>query len=317
MSASATSSTALHALIPADCAGLRLDQALSRLFPDFSRSRLQAWVKEGRVTVNDQRLEGKTKIWGGERVVLEAAVEVTDDASAQDIPLEIVHEDEALIVINKPSDLVVHPGNGNLNGTLMNALLFHAPGLGSLPRAGIVHRLDKDTSGLMVIAKTEQSYTHLVRQLQARTVTRIYLAIVNGRTPLKGSIAAAIGRHPTQRTKMAVTERGRPATTHFQTLKQGLRWSLVECRLETGRTHQIRVHLTQLGFPLIGDATYGARSKSDKLPELARTFSRQALHATRLGLIHPVGGLPVQWERPAPQDFTQLLDALQHGDTPG
>ncbi len=306
--------TPLHALIPLDYAGLRLDQALARLFPDYSRSLLQSWVKDGRVRVNGLALETKSKVWGGEKVVLHAAVRASLDARPQDIALDLVYEDDSLIVINKPPGLVVHPGNGNVSGTLMNALLFHAPALANLPRAGIVHRLDKDTSGLMVIAKTEQSHAHLVGQLQARSVTRLYWAIAVGATPPSGKISAAIARHPTQRTKMAALAQGKPATTHFLTLKQTHQWSLVECKLETGRTHQIRVHLAHLGFPLIGDPTYGSRAREAKLPLAARGFSRQALHAAQLGLIHPETGREMRWQRPAPEDFIRLLSMLELGD---
>ncbi|MSQ60162.1 MAG: 23S rRNA pseudouridine(1911/1915/1917) synthase RluD [Betaproteobacteria bacterium] len=303
--------TALHALIPASYAGLRLDQALARLFPDYSRSLLQSWVKEGLVQVNGLTLEAKNKIWGGEKVVLHAVARPGLEAQPQDIALDIVHEDDSLIVIDKPPGLVVHPGNGNVNGTLMNALLFHAPALANLPRAGIVHRLDKDTSGLMAIAKTEQCHAHLVSQLQARSVTRIYHAIAVGQTPPIGKVSAAIGRHPTQRTKMAAIEQGRAATTHFRTLKQTPLWSLLECKLETGRTHQIRVHMAHLGFPLIGDRTYGSRSREGKLPLVARQFARQALHAAQLALVHPAMGQEMRWQRPAPEDFQQLLAALE------
>ncbi|MFN0313923.1 MAG: 23S rRNA pseudouridine(1911/1915/1917) synthase RluD [Burkholderiales bacterium] len=307
--------TALHGLIPLGYAGLRLDQALARLFPDYSRSLLQAWVKEGLVQVNGVALETKSKVWGGEKVVVHAVARPGLEAQPQDIALNIVHEDDALIVIDKPPGLVVHPGNGNVSGTLMNALLFHAPALASLPRAGIVHRLDKDTSGLMVIAKTEQCHTHLISQLQARSVTRLYHAIAVGQTPAKGRVIAAIGRHPTQRTKMAAMEQGKAATTHFRVLKQTSQWSLLECKLETGRTHQIRVHLAHLGFPLIGDPTYGNRGREGKLPLAARQFKRQALHADQLALIHPATGKEVQWQRPAPEDFQQLLAALERGDS--
>ncbi len=306
--------TPLHALIPLDYAGLRLDQALARLFPDYSRSLLQVWVKEGQVLVDGLALDAKSKVWGGEKVVLRPAARPGSAARPQDIPLEIVHEDDSLIVINKPPGLVVHPGNGNVSGTLMNALLFHAPALASLPRAGIVHRLDKDTSGLMVIAKTEQSHTHLVSQLQARSVMRLYWAIAVGTTPPSGHVSVAIGRHPTQRIKMAALAQGKPATTHFRTLKQGNEWSFLECKLETGRTHQIRVHLAHLGFPLIGDPTYGSRVREAKLPLAARDFSRQALHAAQLALNHPRTSLEMHWQRPAPEDFMQLLSVLELND---
>jgi 23S rRNA pseudouridine1911/1915/1917 synthase len=251
-------------------------------------------------------------VWGGERVDLEADVHDAQGAvdAAQDIPLHIRFEDDALLVIDKPAGLVVHPGSGNRDGTLLNALLHHAPSLAALPRAGIVHRLDKDTSGLLVVAKTLEAQTSLVRQLQARTVKRDYLALVVGSPPPSGSVQAPIGRHPTVRTRMAVVASGRAATTHYRTLARGRGWALLECSLETGRTHQIRVHLHSIGHPLIGDAVYGARSARAPLPAAARGFRRQALHATRLALTHPVSGERMSWESALPHDMAQLLAEL-------
>lgn len=305
----------LQAVIPADCAGLRLDQVLPRLFADYSRARLQAWIKSGRVSLAGKTPEAKARVWGGEEVILDVIQEPSMDApKPQPIVLDIEYEDSAIVVIHKPAGLVVHPGNGNPDGTVLNALLNHDPLLANLPRAGLVHRLDKDTSGLMVVARTDQSLTHLVRQMQARTVSRVYSALAVGRTPAQGRIERAIGRHPTQRVKMAVSSRGRPAVTHFETLRQGAHWSLLRCRLETGRTHQIRVHMAELGHPLIGDMTYGSRSREGLLPEVARRFGRQALHAIQLELTHPVTARRMAWQRREPEDFEQLLHILERNE---
>ena len=299
--------------IPAAYAGLRLDAALARLFPEHSRSRLQAWMKEGRVTVDGAAAEAKRKVLGGERVCVAAApalVEISEQAEA--IALPIVFEDEHLLVIDKPAGLVVHPGSGNWSGTMMNALLHHAPHLAEVPRAGIVHRLDKDTSGLLVVAKTLAAQTDLVRQLQARTVKRHYLALVHGSVTGGGSVDAPIGRHPVQRTKMAVISRGgagREARTHYAVRERFAAATLVECRLETGRTHQIRVHMTSIGHPLVGDAVYGKRKSADARLD---SFRRQALHAWRLALVHPASRVEVAWESPLPADFAGLLESLRH-----
>lgn len=301
-------------LIPDDYAGQRLDQALAQLLPRYSRARLQAWIKEGRITLAGRTPEPKTRVWGGEQVDVDTDTETSNAAKAEDIPLAIVHEDATLLVIDKPAGLVVHPGNGNTTGTLMNALLHHTPAASTLPRAGIVHRLDKDTSGLMMVARTEHGYNQLVRQLQARSVSRIYFALVVGRTSPSGSLSQAIGRHPTHRTRMAVSSRGRPAVTHFMTLCGGQRWSLVRCQLETGRTHQIRVHMAAIGHPLIGDPTYGSRGKEAGLPSVARSFPRQALHATELELTHPDTGIRMRWQRDPPEDFLELMSALEAND---
>lgn len=264
--------------------------------------------------IDGKIVEAKSKVSGGEHIDLDLPRPADTNPAAEDIALDIVYEDDSLMVIDKPAGLVVHPGNGNVGGTVMNALLHHAAQLAALPRAGIVHRLDKDTSGLMVIAKTEQCYTALVRQLQARTVTREYLAIVHGVAPLQGKVDAPIGRHPTQRVKMAISHRGKPATTHFQRLKHGEKWSLLRCTLETGRTHQIRVHLAERGFPIVGDPTYGPRTFDTRLPLDARGFARQALHATRLVLVHPLTGESAAWQCAAPTDFSELLNALEKHD---
>ena len=296
--------------VPADCAGLRFDQALARMFPEHSRSRLAAWVKQGQVKLDHAAVDAKCKVWGGERVSLALEPEARDAAAeAEAIELEIVHEDAALLVLNKPAGLVVHPGSGNWQGTLLNGLLHHHPPLAGIPRAGIVHRLDKDTSGLLVVAKTLEAQTDLVRQLQARTVARRYLALVHGMVARDGSVDAPIGRHQSQRTRMAVTEHGRAARTHYRVLERHARATLLECSLDTGRTHQIRVHLQSIGHPLVGDPVYRAGRGAAAGPEvgLLASFKRQALHAYRLGLAHPVSGAAMQWEAPVPQDMRSLL----------
>ncbi|MEW5889551.1 MAG: 23S rRNA pseudouridine(1911/1915/1917) synthase RluD [Pseudomonadota bacterium] len=300
---------ALRLEVPADCAGLRLDQALARMLPEHSRNRLQHWIRAGRVLVDARPGDAKQKVWGGERVSVDAAPPPAETAQqAEEIPLSILFEDASLLVIDKPAGLVVHPGSGNWSGTLLNALLHHAPQLQALPRAGIVHRLDKDTSGLLVVAKTLQAQTDLVRQLQARTVKRHYLALVHGAVARDGTVDAPIGRHPVQRTRMAVVTRGREARTHYFVRERFADATLLECALETGRTHQIRVHMDSIGHPLAGDAAYGRRRSRN--PVLA-AFARQALHAWRLELVHPATGQPLGWEAPLPQDFARLLDALR------
>ena len=292
--------------VPADCAGMRFDQALARMFPEHSRSRLAAWVKDGQVKLDHAAVDAKRKVWGGERVSLALPPEARDAvAQAESIELDIVHEDAALLVLNKPAGLVVHPGSGNWQGTLLNGLLHHHPPLAAIPRAGIVHRLDKDTSGLLVVAKTLEAQTDLVRQLQARTVVREYLALVHGAVARDGSVDAPIGRHQTQRTRMAVTEHGRAARTHYRVLERYAAATLLECSLDTGRTHQIRVHMQSIGHPLVGDPVYRA-ARGIAAGPLA-SFKRQALHAYRLGLVHPASGAPMQWEAPVPADMRELL----------
>ena len=301
-----SANTGLSLNVPADCAGLRLDQAVARLYPQHSRSRLQNWIREGRVLLGGVPVcETRHKLWGGEQLVLvEGIDEKAQAAKAEDIALEIVYEDEALIIIDKPAGLVVHPGSGNWTGTLQNALLHHAPQLEGVPRAGIVHRLDKDTSGLMVVAKTLLAQTALVRQLQARSVKRFYQALVRGNLERGGTVDAPIGRHPTQRTKMAVVANGKPARTHYRIVERFVDCTLVDCALETGRTHQIRVHMLSLGHPLVGDPVYGTgTSRVPSGPE----FARQALHARRLGLVHPESGKSMQWKSPLPDDMAELV----------
>ncbi|MFT4174339.1 MAG: 23S rRNA pseudouridine(1911/1915/1917) synthase RluD [Rhodocyclaceae bacterium] len=306
----------LHRLaVPLDLGGLRLDAGLARLMPAHSRSRLQTWIREGRVSRDGAVLtDTRAKLLGGEILeIAPGATPQTQAATPEDIPLEAVFEDEHILVINKPAGLVVHPGSGNWSGTLLNALLAHDEEMSELPRAGIVHRLDKDTSGLMVVAKTLEAQTDLVRQLQARTVKREYRAVVIGLPPMSGTVDAPIGRHPTQRTKMAVVGAGKPAVTHFRQLRPFVGAALVECALETGRTHQIRVHMAHIGHPLIGDPVYAVRRRP---PAAAADFARQALHAYRLGLLHPATGKALAWEAPMPADMLALIEALASGEAP-
>jgi 23S rRNA pseudouridine1911/1915/1917 synthase len=303
--------------IPARSSGLRLDQALSGLLSEYSRSRLQSWIKDGYVRLNGAVVAPRQVVWEGDRVEVETQPAAEEIAfRPEEIALDIVYEDDTLLVINKPAGLVVHPGSGNWQGTLLNALLHHAPQLAGVPRAGIVHRLDKDTSGLLVVAKTLIAQTDLVRQLQARTVKREYLAVVQGVPELTGSVDAPIGRHPTQRVKMAVVPSGKPAVTHFTLLESFAHYSLVQCRLETGRTHQIRVHMQHLGFPLLGDPVYAGKGMNIPTPlrEVIRSFARQALHAARLGLIHPGSGAAMEWRAEVPPDMANLLDVLRAED---
>ena len=300
--------------IPAECAGLRFDQALARMFPEHSRSRLAAWVKDGQVTLDHGEVDASRKVWGGECVSLALPPEARDaSVRAEAIGLDIVYEDAALLVLNKPAGLVVHPGSGNWDGTLLNGLLHHHPPLADIARAGIVHRLDKDTSGLLVVAKTLEAQTALVRQLQARTVVRQYLALVHGAVLRDGTVDAPIGRHKTQRTRMAVTEHGREARTQYRVVERFENATLLECRLDTGRTHQIRVHLQSIGHPLVGDPVYraGRRFAPGTAPGPLTSFKRQALHAYRLGLVHPTSGAPMQWEAALPRDMSALLQALK------
>ncbi|MBS0298944.1 MAG: 23S rRNA pseudouridine(1911/1915/1917) synthase RluD [Proteobacteria bacterium] len=300
--------------IPADFAGQRLDQALAKLLPNWSRNRLQAWIGEDRVTLDGRSTSVKQKVWGNEHVQIspqDSAAESVHTAEA--INLTIVYEDETLIVIDKPAGLVTHPGNGNWQGTLLNALLHHAPQLEKVPRAGIVHRLDKDTSGLLVVAKTLEAQTSLVRQLQQRTVKRDYLALVLGEIMHAGSVDAPVGRHPVHRTKMAVTTKGKPARTHYQVIENFAGCTLLQCSLETGRTHQIRVHMHAIGYPLAGDPVYGGnpRNTNAKMGQVLTGFPRQALHAARLALTHPHSGQIVQWESAIPDDMNHLLQRLR------
>ncbi|WP_202416694.1 RluA family pseudouridine synthase [Duganella qianjiadongensis] len=294
--------------LTSEVCGQRLDKVISHLVPQFSRGRLQMWITDGYVTV-DGKVAKSTKdtVYGDEKIVILPQPAPEDEAfKPEPIPLNIVYEDEHLIVINKPAGLVVHPGNGNWSGTLLNGLLHHCPQLAGVPRAGIVHRLDKDTSGLMVVGKTLPAQTDLVRQLAARTVKREYFALVWGTPRLNGTIDASMGRHPKDRIKMAISTNfsAKPAITHYQVLASGeldrRPVSLVQCRLETGRTHQIRVHMMSIGFSLVGDVMYGKQ-------HLASVFPRQALQARRLGLVHPATGEQCEWLVPLAEDFAELI----------
>jgi 23S rRNA pseudouridine1911/1915/1917 synthase len=312
----------LNATVPLELAGSRLDQAAALLFPEYSRERLKDWIKDGQLTVQGKPGKPKDKVAGGEALVLLAELEAETEAQPQDIPLTIVYEDEDLLVIDKPAGLVVHPGAGNPDGTLMNALLFHCPDLRLLPRAGIVHRIDKDTSGLLVVAKTLPAQTSLTAQLADKTVYREYEAVVCGVMTGGGTVDAPIDRHPTDRTRMAVVnrrdeddERGRDAVSHYRVLARFRGHTHVRVQLETGRTHQIRVHMAHVGHPLIGDSVYGGRPRLPKggSPSMIRAiqqFSRQALHARRLGLRHPVSGADMSWESALPDDMAELLRIL-------
>lgn len=306
-----------NATIPPEMAGSRLDKALAELFPSYSRARLQQWVRDGYVQVNGTAvLRGKDKVKGGEDIQITAQLEEEVSWQAQVLPLTLLYEDDDLLVVNKPADLVVHPGAGNQDNTLVNALLHHAPELAQLPRAGIIHRIDKDTSGLLVVARSLPAHTHLVAQLQNHEFIREYLAIVTGVLVAGGTVEAPIGRHPTHRTRMAVVENGKPAITHYRVIERFRAHTSVRVQLETGRTHQIRVHLAHKRYPVVGDSIYGGRlqippNSDETFKETLRTFSRQALHAARLGLIHPISGELMQWEAELPEDMQSLLEALK------
>jgi 23S rRNA pseudouridine1911/1915/1917 synthase len=305
-----------EARVPPELSGQRFDQALAQLFPEYSRSRLSQWIKEGRVLLDDAKARPRDAVMGGQRVSLTPAEEVLAGMEPEDLPLDVVYEDAALIVVNKPVGLVVHPGAGNRAGTLQNALLYHAPELAKLPRAGLVHRIDKDTSGLLAVARTLEAHTKLVAALQAREFERGYLAVAHGVMTGGGTVDAPIKRHPTDRLRMSVREGGRESVTHYRVLKRFRRHTYISVELETGRTHQIRVHLAHIKYPLVGDATYGrrlgpARGASPQLQQALQTFRRQALHAERLGLEHPVSGEPMHWQVPPPADFQALLAALE------
>ncbi len=307
----------IHELqIPADYAGHRLDQALARLLPEYSRSRLKDWIDAGKVRIDGRVPKPRDAVAGGEHVVVEAQVlDVLEPVTAQPIALNVVYEDDALLVIDKPAGLVVHPGAGNRDRTLQNALLHRDPALAALPRAGIVHRLDKDTSGLLVVARTVAAHTALVRQLQAREIERYYLAICTGVMTGGGSVDKPIGRHRTDRLRMAVREDGRESLTHYRIIERFAAHTYVRIKLETGRTHQIRVHMAHIGHPLVGDRTYGGRLRlprgaSAELAAALHDFPRQALHAAQLNLAHPLHGEALEWHSPLPKDMQALLKTL-------
>ena len=307
----------LSASVPRDLAGRRLDQVLGQLFSDYSRSRLQEWVRLGRVWVNGEPCTVRQRLNGGEQLTVEPLLELDTQWLPQALELDVVHADEHLLIINKPSGLVVHPGAGNPQGTLLNALLHYDPELAALPRAGIVHRLDKNTSGLLVIARSLQSHTHLTRMIAAREVTREYQALIHGHPAKQGDIDQPIGRHPRHRTRMAVCaeDRGKPARTHYQCLTYFRAHSHLMLRLETGRTHQIRVHMSHIGHPIVGDPDYNGRRPAQKnvsqpCREVLDTFPRQALHAKRLAFLHPIREQPMEFDQPLPTDMQVLLQAL-------
>ncbi|GAA0352911.1 23S rRNA pseudouridine(1911/1915/1917) synthase RluD [Bowmanella denitrificans] len=307
----------LHAEVPDTLIGKRLDQALSELFSDYSRSRIKDWILAGQVQVNHQVWDKpREKLLGGEQVFIQTSIAVQQQHQAQAIALDIQYEDEHILVLNKPADLVVHPGAGNSSGTLLNALLNHVPDIGAVPRAGIVHRLDKDTTGLMVVAKTIPAQTNLVEQLQAREISREYEAVVNGTMVAGGTVDEPIGRHETKRTSMAIRMGGKPAVTHYRVIQKFRAHTHLRLKLETGRTHQIRVHMAHLHHPIVGDPLYGGRprppkSASEELREMLRDFKRQALHAAQLELAHPISGEWLSWQAPLPLDMVNLLSTLR------
>jgi 23S rRNA pseudouridine1911/1915/1917 synthase len=305
-----------EARVPEAAAGRRFDAVLAELFPEYSRSRLAAWIKSGDALLDGEPARPRDLVRGGEAVSLVAEVEEQTRAEPEDIPLDVLYEDSEVFVLDKPAGLVVHPGAGNPTGTLVNGLLHRDPRLAALPRAGIVHRLDKDTSGVMVVARTLQAHTALVAQLSAREVHRQYLAVVVGALVSGGTADAAIDRHPRDRIRMAVREDGKDAVTHYRLRERFHAHTLLECRLETGRTHQIRVHMAHLRHPIVGDPLYGGplrlpRGASDELVAALRGFKRQALHAETLEFAHPASGEPVRVVAPVPADLQDLLRALR------
>lgn len=307
----------LEASVPMASAGRRFDQVLAELFPDFSRSRLSEWIKSGDALLDGRQAKPKDAVRGGEPVTVAVRMAVETDAKPEDIPLEILHQDDEVLVVNKPAGLVVHPGAGNPRGTLVNALLHFDPRLAELPRAGIVHRLDKDTSGLMVVARTLRAHASLVEQLSGREVHRQYLAVVQGPMVAGNTVDAPIGRHPTDRVRMAVLKQGgRDAVTHYRVREKFRAHTLVECRLETGRTHQIRVHMAHVRHPIVGDPLYGGSFKLPKgateaLVARLHGFRRQALHAEKLSFVHPATGETVTTEAPMPDDMQALVRDLR------
>jgi 23S rRNA pseudouridine1911/1915/1917 synthase len=319
MSSSGKETVKLDAIVPGELDGQRLDQIAAQLFSDYSRSRLQQWIKSGELTVDGNIAKSRDSIFSGSHLKLDATLEQSERWEAQAISLDIIYEDNHLLVINKAAGLVVHPAAGHADGTLVNALLHHCPSLTTLPRAGIVHRLDKDTSGLLVVAKTLPAHNDLVSQLQERSVHREYEAIIYGTPTGGGTVNADMGRHPKDRLKMAVlTHGGKEAITHYRLIKRFAAHTHIRCLLETGRTHQIRVHMAHAGFPLVGDSLY-TRLKlpagaSAELREALRNFPRQALHARRLELLHPASGELISWEVPLAQDMVDLLAILAEED---
>ncbi len=305
----------LEIIIPEELAGLRLDLALAQLLPDHTRSQIQGWLKKGEITINGKIPRARDIVTGDEQVLIAASAKFQPEYLAQDIALQIVYEDDDVLVINKPAGMVVHPGAGNAQNTLLNAILHHAPALHTLPRAGILHRLDKDTSGLLLIAKTQTALTYLSRQLKAHKIKRIYQAIVSGILISGKTIDEPIGRHPMQRTKMTVTQAGKPSVTHYRVMERYRAHTRIKLELETGRTHQIRVHMAHTRHPLLGDQTYGGRLQLPKnaTPELVnalRTFKRQALHAIELQFTHPTSKELITCNAPIPNDLQELIKVL-------
>ena len=299
-----------------ELAGRRLDQALAQLLPQYSRTRIQRWIEEGAVRVDGLAARARDVVGGGETAILEAHLPAETGMEAQKLPLDIVHEDSAVIVLNKSPGVVVHPGAGNRDRTLLNALLAHDAKLKRVPRAGLVHRIDKDTSGLLVVAKTLEAQTALVSALAAHEIEREYLALCTGVMTGGGTVDEPIGRHRTQRTKMAIRQDGREAVTHYRIEKRFRGHTLARVRLETGRTHQIRVHLAHVGYPIVGDPVYGGRRRlpagaSPALKSALEGFKRQALHAEKLGFVHPKSGKNVSYSAPMPEDFVELLGVLE------
>lgn len=303
--------------VPDSCLGKRFDQTLAEMFPDYSRSRLKEWILAGQVSVNGDALTiPREKMYGGEQIEIITEIEADIRFDPQNIPLNIIYEDDDILVINKPAGLVVHPGAGNPDGTVLNGLLYYCPQLDVVPRAGIVHRLDKDTTGLMVVAKTIAAQTNLVESLQAREITREYEAIACGVMTAGGVVDEPIGRHSTKRTHMAVTMMGRPSVTHYRVMEKFRLHTRLRLRLETGRTHQIRVHMSHITHPLVGDPVYGGRPRPPKnatieLREVLKSFKRQALHAAMLSLFHPITGEEMTWHAEIPQDMVNLTNILR------
>jgi len=305
-----------HYAVPPELSGKRLDQAAADLISEHSRSRLQSWIKSGALTVNGKKCKPRDKVMLDDQLELDAEPEAQVTWEAEPISLDVVYEDEHLLVINKPAGLVVHPAAGHAAGTLVNALLNYAPEVENLPRAGIVHRLDKDTSGIMVVARSLVAHTSLVEQLQTRTMGREYEAVVVGTLTGGATVDAPIGRHPTDRKRMAVVPNGKPAVTHYRLVERFAAHTHIRCKLESGRTHQIRVHMAHVRHPLVGDPVYGGRLRlpkgtSDELREVLAAFHRQALHAQQLTLEHPETGEILSWEAPLPDDMVELIEALR------
>jgi len=306
----------LELVIPDEMRGRRLDQALAELVPEYSRSRLQQWIRSGEVTLDNRSQQAKAKVMGGENVRIDAEIIAQTASEPEPIPLDLVYEDEALLVVNKPAGLVVHPAVGNPAGTLLNALLNYDESLVGLPRAGIVHRLDKNTSGLMVVARNLTAHKRLVEALQARVVKREYLTVVHSVLTAGGRIEAPIGRHPVDRKRMAVVSGGKEAVTHYRVEERYRAHTLVRVQLETGRTHQIRVHMAHQHIPVLGDPAYGGRLRMPKgadaaFRDLLSGFRRQALHATQLGLTHPISNEEMRWQAEVPEDMAQLIEVLR------